>query len=217
MMKNTNIPTQLLHNEERKKIQGPAGFLEVGYSQVALPTNQLLVCHPHPQYGGTMYNKVITTVVRLGQKKCMHTCRFNYRGVGESEGVYDNATGEVEDSLAVANWFLGQSNLANLWLVGFSFGAYIAYQAANRLPVKGLILIAPAITRMDYNKVKEPSIPTWVIHGQEDELIATDKVLEWSQGIRNCRETYIIPHASHFFHGRLGELTTYLDNVISTS
>ena len=214
-MKSSDVSAQLLQGEEKKMIQGPEGFLEVAHSPASVPTGQMLVCHPHPQYGGTMYNKVITTVIRQGQKRLMNTCRFNYRGVGKSEGSYDQALGEVEDSLAVGNWFLGQSHLEKTWLVGFSFGAYIAFQAAHRLPVRGLILIAPAVTRMDYSKVKEPTVPTWVIHGGSDELIASDKVQDWSKGLKYLKETYILPQASHFFHGRLGDLSIYLDNVIS--
>ena len=210
----SHFQSKLLQGEEHKQVQGPAGFIEIGYASTQVPMGQALVCHPHPQYGGTMYNKVVTTVVKSCQKKRMNTCRFNYRGVGQSQGTYDEGQGEVDDALAVGNWFIGQSDLENLWLVGFSFGAYVAYQAARRLPVKGLILIAPAITRMNFDQAKEPELKTWVIHGKQDELIPFKEVDQWAETRKFCQNVEIIPQASHFFHGCLDELSDSIARII---
>ena len=110
--------SQLLQSETKQLIQGPAGSIEVAASQASVPTGQILVCHPHPLYAGTMFNKVVTTVIKQGNNSGMSTCRFNYRGVGESRGEYDYAKGEVDDTLAVANWFIGQNPEEPPWRAG---------------------------------------------------------------------------------------------------
>jgi alpha/beta superfamily hydrolase len=210
----STLVSKLLQNETKTLVQGPVGSIEAAVALAPVPAGQMLVCHPHPQFAGTMYNKVVTTVIKASQKKGLSTCRFNYRGVGQSQGEYDEGQGEVEDALAVANWFLGQNHGEPLWLTGFSFGAFIAFQAASRLPVKGLILIAPALGRMDFSAVPEPYVSSWVIQGKKDELIAAEEVEAWSKTLTRCQGLALLPDATHQFHGCLGAVGGHIESIL---
>lgn len=210
------LVNKLLQNESKTVVQGPVGLVETAVAYAPVPAGQILVCHPHPQFAGTMYNKVVTTVVKTSQKKGLSTCRFNYRGVGKSQGVYGEGKGEVEDAVAVANWFLGQNHGEPLWLAGFSFGAFVAFQAANRLPVKGVILIAPALGRLDFSGSAEPKVSSWIIQGKKDELVAADEVEAWSKTLTSCKGMVVLPEASHQFHGCLGEVGGHIESILTT-
>ena len=212
----STLVNKLLQNESKVLVQGPVGPIEAAVAYAPVPAGQILVCHPHPQFAGTMYNKVVTTVIKASQKKGLSTCRFNYRGVGQSQGEYDEGKGEVEDAIAVANWFLGQNHGEPLWLAGFSFGAFIAFQAASRLPVKGLILIAPALGRLDFSGAAEPNVSSWIIQGKKDELIAADEVVAWSKSLTSCKGVVVLPEASHQFHGCLGEVGSHMESILTT-
>src|SRR6476660_7667640 len=127
-------------------INGPVGLLEVAENP-APPTSTIMttaiICHPHPLYGGSMTNKVVTTLGRAFENLGATTIRFNYRGVGKSEGKYDNAVGEIQDLLAIIQYAKQKYPYNKFWLAGFSFGTYIAFMAALDIIPEKLILVAP--------------------------------------------------------------------------
>jgi uncharacterized protein len=193
---------------ERFQLTGPAGALEVvlevpqghGGSATAV------VCHPHPLYGGTLQNKVVHMAARALQELGVATMRFNFRGVGESAGTFDEGRGETDDAVAVFDALVGRFPGSVPFLVGFSFGAFVAYQVATRRAVRGLITIAPPVRRFDFSMHPVPSVPWTVIQGDRDELVEYGTVLEWANAIRPAPAVALIPGAEHFFHGKLGEL-----------
>lgn len=187
-------------------IDGPVGPLQcVVEVPASAPVNPPLavVCHPHPLHGGSLDNKVAQTLARalvgLGYK----TVRFNFRGVAQSAGSWDEGRGEVDDALAVARAF-GQPQHP-VAVAGFSFGAYVASQLAFRLsgtsPLQRLILVGPAVDTFPMASV--PS-GTLVIQGQSDDVVALDSVLRWAQ--TQSLPVTVLPGAGHFFHGQLGLL-----------
>jgi alpha/beta superfamily hydrolase len=125
---------------------GPAGTIEALMDAPAGDAiGMAVVCHPHPQHGGTMHNKVVHTVAREFARCGYTALRFNFRGTEGSEGAFDNGRGELEDALAAIEWLRDQCGSGPLWLAGFSFGAAIAIRAAVNVPVNGLISVAPAV------------------------------------------------------------------------
>jgi uncharacterized protein len=198
----------LSNRSEKIIIPGPAGDLE---ALLALPTNNdsnfvAIICHPHPLYGGSMTNKVITTVAKACDELNMTTIRFNYRGVGNSAGEYDNAAGEVEDLLAIYNWAKARFPRASYVLAGFSFGSYICCAAAPTIQPETLITIAPAIVRQSYADVVDYKGKWWLIQGVQDELTDASVVFEWFKKNVNSTNIIKINNASHFFHGCLPQL-----------
>lgn len=183
-------------------VAGPAGPLECAIDAPAgPPVGVAVVCHPHPQHGGTMHNKVVATVARAALQCGWTSVRFNYRGVGASAGTWDEGRGEVDDALAViaAQCAAG----GPLLLAGFSFGGYVAAAAAARLaePAAGLVLVAPST-----QKQQVPPVPagTLIVHGESDEVVPLAATLDWArpQGL----PVLVFPGVGHFFHGQLGAL-----------
>jgi hypothetical protein len=189
---------------ERLLIAGPAGALECAIdAPAAVPRGVAVLCHPHPQHGGTMDNKVVQTLARAFVQLGYRAVRFNFRGIGGSEGVWDEGRGEIDDALAV---IAAQRDPAlPLALGGFSFGAYVATQAAARLPeparAERLVLVGPAVV----NFVAAPvSQDTLVIHGEADDVVPLSAVLDWARP--QALPVTVVPGAGHFFHGQLGLL-----------
>lgn len=189
-------------------ITGPSGDLEaiLEVSETHQGQTVGVLCHPHPLHGGTMTNKVVHTVARTFNECGAAAVRFNYRGVGKSAGVYDEGRGETDDALAVIDWAMDRWPQADLWLAGFSFGGGVAFRAAlRRVQVKRLITIAPAVAREE-GLTEVPACPWLLVQGDQDEVIATQRVLDWVQRLPRQPEVRIISGASHFFHGQLPEL-----------
>ena len=193
-------------------LQGPAGELE---SILELPSDAavigaVVVCHPHPQHGGTMHNKVAHTLARAFVRSGFAALRFNFRGTEGSAGNYDNGVGELDDALAALDWLAQHYPNVPLWLGGFSFGAAIAVRAAvsktRSTAVSGLISVAPAIYRFADGLEQQPECPWLVIQGDEDELVEVDETIAWFNSLAPGPELLVVPGAEHFFHGRLGDL-----------
>ena len=193
------------------RIAGPAGAIEARVED-PLPAGATrrvvgVVCHPHPLFGGTMQNKVVHTVARAMQEAGAATVRFNFRGVGASEGEHDRGVGELADALAVTEWTRRHFDCDALWLGGFSFGAATALQAASRgaRPAK-LVTIAPPVGRIITEPVPRPDCPWLIVQGDQDELIDIAAVRTWARSFAPEPELTVIAGAEHFFHGKLGEL-----------
>lgn len=193
---------------ERLFIDGPAGQLE---AMLELPVEQdpvgnAVICHPHPQHGGTMHNKVAHTLARTFVRLGFAVLRFNFRGTERSDGTFDDGNGELDDALAAVAWMRKRDPDATFWIGGFSFGAAIAVKAAVATDVDGLISVAPAISRFAAGLDAQPDCPWLVVQGDEDELVDVDETVEWVDGLEPGPELLIIPGGEHFFHGRLVDL-----------
>ena len=189
-------------------IDGPVGRLE---AVVERPGEGALegaavVCHPHPQHGGTMHNKVAHTLARAFVRSGFESLRFNFRGTELSEGHFDNGLGELDDTLAAIEWMRARHGSYPLWLAGFSFGAAMAVKAAAATHVDGLVSVAPAISRFASGLETQPDCPWLIVQGDEDELVDIDETVEWFDSLEPGPELLILDGAEHFFHGRLTEL-----------
>ena len=189
-------------------IAGPVGQLEAIVEVPAdeQPLGAVVVCHPHPQYGGTMHNKVAHTLARSFVKLGFAALRFNFRGTEGSEGSYDDGVGEVDDALAALNWVRQEYANVPIWLAGFSFGAAVALKAAVVEAVDGLITVAPAVSRFANGLETQPQCPWLVVQGDQDELVDIDETIEWFNSLAPGPELAVLSEAEHFFHGRLVEL-----------
>jgi alpha/beta superfamily hydrolase len=162
-----------------------------------------VVAHPLPTMGGTMENKVVTTLARTFAELGFAALRFNFRGVGNSAGEFDNGNGEVEDALAAVRHGRQEYGSLPLILSGFSFGGYVQARAAQHLHPQPhrLVLVAPAVGRIEM-----PHVPhgTLLIHGEQDEVVPLADVIDWARP-QNL-PIVVLPGAEHFFHGRLHQI-----------
>lgn len=194
-------------------IDGPAGTLETvvrpGDAAGGLTHRPrcAVICHPHPLYGGTMDNKVITTLAACYAELGIAAVRWNFRGVGASAGVHDGGRGEVEDVLAVARWAAQLNPGAEILLAGFSFGAAIAAAASERLQPAHLLLVAPPLKRYAFAPGSRFPCPVGVVIGGEDDLVEAAEVQAWVAGLGSPASCVLIPAASHFFHAQLSNLS----------
>lgn len=191
-------------------LPGPAGALEVAVdppeADVAAVPVVAVLCHPLPTEGGSMHNKVVTMAARSLRELGVATVRFNFRGVGRSEGAFDHGEGELDDLRAVAAWVRAARPDAALWLAGFSFGAYISLRAAMELRPAMLVSIAPPAGRWEFERIATPTMPWLVIQGEEDEIVDPQAVYDWLQRIGAQAEIVRMPETSHFFHRKLMDL-----------
>lgn len=191
-------------------IPGPVGQLQ---ALIAVPDTIPaqprvgIICHPNPTQQGTMLNKVVTTIHRAFELMGMITVRFNYRGVGKSDGSYGQVTGEIDDLRAVMAWVKRQWPDARITLAGFSFGSFIAASVANETPeIEQLLTVAPANDRQDFTRLTQVQCPWLVIATESDEIVSFEKVKPWLDQPPVPMTVKLISGASHFFHGRLIEL-----------
>jgi len=198
-------------------LPGPAGAIEVA---VDLPEAHearrgvAVLCHPNPPEGGSMHNKVVTMAARALAELGITTVRFNFRGVGQSEGVFDNGRGEVLDLLAVARWAVAARPDDALWLGGFSFGSWVALQAARQLPVQQMISIAPPVGLRDFTGVLPPPCPWLLIQGESDEIVDAAAVFDWAAKQKPAPTIVRMPDTGHFFHRRLLDLRGAIKNGV---
>lgn len=195
------------------RIQGPAGALQLlledprGDAPDAGPLPGFgVVCHPHPLHGGTMTNKVVHMLARGLQERGLATLRFNYRGVGQSEGSYDEGRGETADALAVVAWGRERWPQAPLTLAGFSFGSMVALMAAAVAEPIRLITVAPAVSNPSYAAIQQPRCPWLIIQGEADELIDYRAVVEFAGRFSPPPTLRLLPGVDHFFNGHMPEL-----------
>lgn len=192
----------------RFSIAGPAGLIE---AQRGMPDPETgppprgvaVIAHPHPQFGGTMDNKVVQTLARAFVQCGWNAVRFNFRGVGASQGEYDDGRGEIEDMLAVVREAAADGPLA---LAGFSFGSYIASQVVRALwdarDIQKIALVGTATSRFDVATLPvEAHERTLVVHGEQDDTVPLASVLDWARP--QSLPVTVVPGGGHFFHGQL--------------
>jgi alpha/beta superfamily hydrolase len=186
-------------------IPGPAGNLET----LAEFTNEheskyfAVICHPHPLQGGTMHNKIVSTLARTFKALHIPTLRFNFRGVGHSEGLFDKAQGEVDDCLAVIDYAKAHYPFEKLILAGFSFGSYIAARAAASREAELLISVAPPVPHYDFKTLPAREKPWIVVQADDDEVFNAQAVYDWLATLKNPPTLIQFSKAGHFFHGNL--------------
>jgi len=198
---------------ERLTIAGPAGKLEIAINAPAGGARGIaLVAHPNPQQGGTLDNKVAQTLAKTFHALGYASVRVNYRGVGASEGSFDEGVGETEDMLAALRYaqsrFAGEATSLGTVLAGFSFGAYVQTRVAKQVQAQRLVLVGPAVSRFPFDTVPEDTV---VIHGEEDEVVPLSDVLACARPQQ--LPIVVFPGGSHFFHGRLVQLQRVITSV----
>ncbi|HEY9064384.1 MAG TPA: alpha/beta fold hydrolase [Burkholderiaceae bacterium] len=191
----------------RETITGSAGTIEcaIDLPNAPEPRGTAIICHPHPQFGGTMDNKVVQTLARAALQLGWRSVRFNFRGVGESQGTWDEGVGEIDDALAV----IAAHRDGPLLLAGFSFGGYVAASAAQRLaddakPAR-LVLVAPSTAKQTVPGVSPETI---VVHGESDDVVPLAATFDWARP--QSLPVIVLPGVGHFFHGQLSLLKTVL-------
>ncbi len=204
---------------EHLLLPGPAGPIEtVIETPEGAPRGLALIAHPHPLHGGTMDNKVVTTLARAALAAGLVAVRSNFRGVGQSAGVHDHGLGECDDLAAITRILSERFPGLDWTLLGFSFGAFVQQQLSLRLPatqppeqaLRQVILVAPAVTLRPFGAVSGPAT---ILQGDQDEIIPLAAVRDYAQvqGI----ELIVIPEAGHFFHGKLLDLRAQASTLLT--
>ncbi len=192
----------MTRGERRASIAGPAGALEVALNVPEGPVRGIaLVAHPHPLQGGTLDNKVVQTLAKTFAALGYAAARFNFRGVGKSEGQFDDGIGETDDALAALAAAKLEFGELPVVLAGFSFGSYVQTRVAHAIAAERLVLVGPAVKRFPLEVVPPATI---VIHGEEDDVVALADVLAWARPQQ--LPIIVFPGCGHFFHGRLPQL-----------
>ena len=206
-------------------INGPEGRLEGRYHHSSQPNAPIaMVLHPHPQYGGTMNNKVVYNLFHAFVSRNFSVLRFNFRGVGRSEGVYDNGLGELSDAASALDWMQSfNSDAPTCWIAGFSFGAWISMQLLMRRPeIGGFISVAPPAGMYDFTFLAPCPTSGIILQGTSDEQNSEADVAKLADRLNNQKNITIdyrkIDGANHFFTEHMDEMNAavggYLDNAL---
>ena len=194
-------------------LTGPAGLLEALLEdpEPDAPAGEPrrgfgVICHPHPLHGGTMTNKVVHMLARGLQEQGLPTIRFNFRGVGRSQGQYDEGRGETEDALAVIEWGRARWPRTPLTLAGFSFGSRVALMAAPTARPSRLITVAPAVSNPGYEQMQRPDCPWLILQGEADDLVDYRAVVAFAERFSPPPVLRLFPGVDHYFNGHLPEL-----------
>ncbi len=202
-------------------IPGPAGRLEARYYKSKKNTSPIaLVLHPHPQYGGTMNNKVVVDTFNTFVENNFSVCRVNFRGVGKSDGDFDNGQGELADAAAALDW-IERENFDNshCWIAGFSFGSLIAMQLLMRRPeINRFITISPQPNVYDFTFLSPCPTSGIIVCGKNDELVNFESVNELNKRLNAQKGISVdfqtVVGANHFFSNSNSELLKVLNKYI---
>ena len=202
-------------------INGPEGRIEGRYLHAKKPNAPIaLILHPHPQHGGTMNNKVVYTLYHTFAQRGFACLRFNFRGVGRSQGQFDSGIGEMSDAASALDWMQTQNpNASTCWIGGFSFGAWIAMQLMMRRPeISGFISLAPPADVYDFTFLAPCPASGQIIHGDKDEIVPKDSVDKLAQKLSSQKNIVIdydtIAGADHFFSNKMDVLNKLTGDYI---
>ncbi len=203
-------------------INGPEGRIEARYQHCRTPGAPIaLMLHPHPQHGGTMNNKVVYTLYHAFARHGFSVLRFNFRGVGRSQGSFDRGEGELSDAASALDWLQSYNeNASACWIAGFSFGAWIGMQLLMRRPeISGFVSVAPPANMFDFTFLAPCPSSGLIIHGGQDEIVpatSVEKLVEKLSSQRNLEIDYrLISGANHFFYEHLNEVSRHVDDYLS--
>ncbi|HYE51623.1 MAG TPA: alpha/beta hydrolase [Azospirillaceae bacterium] len=208
-------------------INGPAGRIEGRYAHSKAPNAPIaLLLHPHPQHGGTMNNKVVYTLFHAFSKRGFSCLRFNFRGVGRSQGTYDRGEGELSDAASALDWLQTYNpNASACWIGGFSFGSWIGMQLLMRRPeIDGFITVAPPANAFDFSFLAPCPASGLIVHGDRDEHVPETSVTRLVNKLSNQKDIKIdyrkVEGANHFFANQADALglivEDYLDNALGS-
>ena len=200
---------------------GPEGRIE-GRLHVSANKNApaALVLHPHPQHGGTMNNKVVYNIFHSFARAGFTVLRINFRGVGRSQGVFDNGNGEMADAATALDWLqLHTEGSSECWLSGFSFGAWIAMQLLMRRPeVQGFVAVAPPVNKYDFSFLSPCPSSGLIVQGDADSVVQEDSVSKLVQKFSKQKGTSIeysmITGADHYFRTRMDEMNVSIEDYL---
>ncbi len=202
-------------------INGPEGRLEGRYHNSKQENAPIaLMLHPHPQHGGTMNNKVVYTLYHAFVKRGFSVLRFNFRGVGKSQGIFDRGEGELSDAAAALDWLQSyNANATACWIAGFSFGAWIGMQLLMRRPeIDSFIAVAPPADAFDFGFLAPCPASGLIVQGDRDQLVSADAVQRLATKLAHQRDIRValqlIPGADHFFHNHLEALAAVIDRYL---
>ena len=201
---------------------GPSGRLEGRYHHVQSPTAPIaIILHPHPQFGGTMNNPIVHAMYYVFVKRNFSVLRFNFRGVGRSQGLFDSGQGELSDAATALDWLQGFNRDARTcWIAGFSFGAWISMQLLMRRPeIDGFISVAPPANLYDFSFLAPCPSSGLMVNGDSDSVVPNDDVVKLVERLKTQKgiviDHQVIPGANHFFENKMEDLValieTYLD------
>ncbi|MDQ7005058.1 MAG: alpha/beta fold hydrolase [Ghiorsea sp.] len=194
------------HHPEKMMLDGPAGKLEALYHQGEAGKPAIVVCHPHPVYGGTMRNKVVYWMTRAFEELGFSVLRFNFRGVEKSEGKWDEGVGEADDVTAMIDWLEENHPNSPLYLAGFSFGTYAGLQAARHdSRIQKMLAVAPAVNLWSFDFILGDTRPLTIIQGTADEIVPFEQVKTFASKLPHV-QFYEVESAGHFFPNHLEEL-----------
>ena len=206
-------------------INGPAGRIEGRYLPPKVVNAPIaLMLHPHPQHGGTMNNKIVYTLYNRFAQRGIGTLRFNFRGVGRSQGTFDRGEGELSAAAAALDWLQTYNpDAPACWIAGFSFGAWIGMQLLMRRPeISGFISIAPPANLFDFSFLAPCPSSGLIVHGTVDEVVPSESVQKLVDKLSHQRDITVkyksIPGANHFFTNKIEQMGNsvgaYLDEVL---
>ena len=200
------------------EFSGPAGLLEglINAKPASTPRAIAVLAHPLPTAGGTMHTKTVFHAAKALARIDCPVLRFNFRGVGRSSGTFTDGPGEQEDFRAALDFMAGRyPGVTGLWTGGMSFGAWVAMTSAAPDPrVTALIGIAPPVTRRDFSPVLAAAKPTFLIHGEMDELIPLKEVRKFYGQLAEPKELVVIDAANHLFDGKVTEVGEALEDLL---
>lgn len=201
---------------------GPDGRLEGRYQHAKKDDAPVaLILHPHPQHGGTMNNKVVYSLYHNFARRGFSTLRFNFRGVGRSQGEFDNGQGELSDAAAALDWMQAHNpNASGCWIAGFSFGAWIAMQLMMRRPeINGFIAIAPPASIHDFSFLAPCPAGGLIVHGDADDIIPEESVAKLSDKLgkqKNITIDYrVVKGCDHFFREHLDTMEKHVEGYLN--
>jgi uncharacterized protein len=202
-------------------INGPAGRLEGRYNHSKQPNGPIaLFLHPHPQQGGTMNNKVVYALFHAFSRRGFSTLRFNFRGVGRSQGTYDRGEGELSDAASALDWLQTfNPNASSCWIAGFSFGAWIGMQLLMRRPeIDGFISVSPPANIFDFSFLAPCPASGMIVHGNKDDLVpeaSVGKLVNKLSSQKDIRIDYrVVDGANHFFGNHVDMLDKHVEDYL---
>lgn len=203
--------------EYLKEIAGPSGPLEARLDLPEGPVRAVAVCgHPHPLHGGTMHTKGLYQAAKALTRTGVAALRFNFRGVGLSAGSFDAGPGEKDDFRAGIAYVEGRFPGLPIWAVGMSFGSWIAASVGATDPrISLVLLVAPAVDRWDFSPLAAAHKPTFIVHGEEDELISAKDVRKFYGTLAEPKELVMIEHANHLFEGQTSLVGDAVEGLVA--
>ena len=202
-------------------ISGPEGKIEAKYSHNNdLQSPIAIILHPDPSRGGTMNTKIVFKLYKIFVANGFSTIRFNFRGVGKSEGIYDNGEGELSDAASVLDWLQQyNTNSKTVWVAGFSFGAWVAMQLLMRRPeINGFVCVSPPANMRDFGFLAPCPSSGIIIHGDKDNIASFDSSRILSEKLQKQKKVEIIfksiKGADHFYENHKDEFNSVVDQYI---